>query len=153
MTREEQTESLQGLKGVFVTVAEIKDESCKERPSYGLVLSELKIFSEKFLRKLGVRVLTKDEHLTSQDQPELHIRVFLNEIRVLNFTQLSTVQVVLSQTLKLARPNETSFQVTTWWENRTTLSGMLPLRKGVYDSVKEILEIFSHDYFLANPSL
>lgn len=60
---------------------------------------------------------------------------------------------MLRQALKLARPVEATFRVTTWWENRTTLSGIFPARKLIYDSVKDILELFGLDYYAANPSL
>ena len=74
-------EVLQGMEGVFVLVSSIEPEIEK----YGLTSQGLKTDTELQLRQYGIKVLTREERLSTPGAPCLYVNVYVSTTEEIPF--------------------------------------------------------------------
>ena len=140
----EDRETLRGLKGFHVLVAELKDDIKQA----GLTGSILKTDVELKFRKAGIRILTRDEALLTPGKPHLFVQVRaikLKSPRGLFYLAL----VSFGQDAILSRNHSIQTSLVTWEDSflGTTSEPLRSIREAVSDLVDE----FMNDYLAVNP--
>lgn len=139
-------EVLQGLEGVFVVVENIRPEVEK----YGLTRKALQTDTELLLRQYGIKVLTREERLSTPGGPSLYINVDVN-IREEGPVGAAAITVELfEEVLLLREPKRICYAATTWKRGGAVLVGWHRI-KDIRESVKDLVNEFINDYLAANP--
>lgn len=137
-------ESLRGLQGVMVVVEKIQPEAERD----GLTKSQLQVGVELELRKSGIKVLTKEERLSTPGGPYLYVNVNLRKSSVGVYG--ISIKVELYQELILSRDPSIITLAATWHTGYAGIVGVMNLRN-VYDVTKDLIDIFINDYLSVNP--
>jgi len=142
-------DSLQGLKGVFVVLEEIKpDGESAERD--GLSRLQIKTDIELRLRKAGIRVLNADEFSREPGKPYLYVNLGL--FRIDDDQYVFTLHVDLLQDVRLNRnPAILCLGSRTWTSpssfGRVGIKRLNACRESVIDRVDQ----FANAFLAANP--
>ncbi|MFC1857334.1 hypothetical protein ACFL9U_04815 [Thermodesulfobacteriota bacterium] len=147
LAEEEQVESLRGLKGVYVTFENLTPD---EMMNCSLTTEYLKNLAEKRIGQSGINILTEAEYQASHRKPALKITISLSEIKTPEACHLVNIDVALFQTVSLVDSHKATFQIPTWWDSKTGMSGIIPLNKCVRDAIHEILDAFIVDFVSVN---
>jgi hypothetical protein len=138
----DEKEILQGLEGVRVFVEPIEPEVEK----YGLTKKVIQTDTKLQLRQYGIKVLTKEEWLSTTGMPLLYINVNI-DIR----EERPAIRVELQEKVLLLRePKRTYYGAVTWHRNEVVLVGLDRI-KDLREVVKDYVSEFINDYLAANP--
>ena len=139
-------ELLQGLEGVFVSVVFIQPKAEK----YGLTKKALQTDTKLQLRQYGIKVLTKEEFVSTPEGPCLFINVNV-DIREEIPTAAAVIRVELREAVLLLRePTRIYYSASTWQRDSVLLVGLDRI-KYIRESVKDLVNDFIYDYLAANP--
>jgi len=140
----QQRETLRGLKGLHVLIAEQLRDDIKQA---GLTQSILKTDVELKLRKAGIQVLTRVEAYLTQGIPYLSVNVIglkLESPRGFIYS----VRVEFRQDVILSRNRSIEASSTTWQKNTT---GIHPNVRYIREVVSDLVDEFMNDYLAVNP--
>ncbi len=142
----DEKEILQGLEGVSVSVESIEPEVKK----YGLTRQALQTDTELQLRQYGIKVLTREEHLSMPGMQYLYINVNV-VIDEGDLTIAAAIRVELLESVLLLRePKRICMGATTWRRDSVVLVGLRGI-KDMREVVKDLVNEFINDYLAANP--
>lgn len=138
--------TLRGLSGVGVLVEQLSPEVEKE----GLIKNQLQREVELKLRAAGIKVLTREEALTTPGEPYLYININVNTAKTESDIYPYSVDLLLMQKVSLLRdPQQTTYAVT--WST----GGVGSIEKSIVgqlrNSVEEMVSLFIKAYQAENP--
>jgi hypothetical protein len=136
--------SLKGLTGVYVL---IEDLGPNKQEVGGLTTSQLQSDVELKLRKVGIRVLTKEEWSATKGSPYLYVRI--SPVVQPDFYAYS-IEVELKQVVVLLRA-PIYVSGATWSTGSAGSVGKTNFVKGLRDSVGDLIDQFINDYLAVNP--
>jgi hypothetical protein len=137
----EEIESLRGLQGVRVTVEDIDPEAERD----GLTKSQIQRVVESELRKAGIKVLTEEEWFSIPSSAILSVNVNTDKS-----PESFNISLELVQRVALFRNPYFARLAPTWNTGSVGTVGASNLRN-IYDSVKDMVDIFINDYLSVNP--
>ena len=141
-----QLQSLVGVKGVWVLVDFLDDNAL----STGLIEKQIKEDVESKLRLNGIKVNSREERSAFKDGAYLHIN-----IKTLAFSDspdiVFGVSVELSQPVELRTGLSMSARGITWYERCVGMYPTSEFAEGTRQEVKNGVDTFIYDYFIANP--
>ena len=144
---EKQGETLRGVQGLYVLVAQLKPEV----EQLGLTRAALRTDTELQLRQYGIKVLTADEWVKTPNAPNLYINV---KIMPLNEDPIPflgvSVEVHFDQQVWLVRDPSMRCSAATWHANGAVRIPRVRLA-AVRDVVKDNVAKFINDYLAVNP--
>jgi len=144
-TTESQKNSLLGLKGVMVMVADL-DPKIK---SDGLTESSIQTDVESKLRIAGIKVLTRDENLKEPGNPYLYIKV--NSHTSGNRVHAFQISIKLNQTVFLGRNLKIKVVDCTTWFRVGSIGSIGALNvSSLRDDIKDLVDKFTNDYLSVN---
>lgn len=138
-----QRETLRGLKGFYVFVEEQRDEIKQA----GLTKDILRTDVELKLRKVGIRVLTKDEMFLMQGTPQLIVDVTAFEPESIHGF-IYSVNIFFMQRVLLSRNRSIKTNAVTW---QKTFLGTTPKLRIIRETVSDLVDDFMNDYLAVNP--
>jgi len=141
----EQRDVLVGLQGVCVRVETLINEAKDVGSMNELTQTDI----ELKLRRAGIKVLSREEQLAAKWTPCLYINV--NTLKwkdggIIGFS----IAVSLNERVFLERDPNILTIAETWSVNNVRGAGS-DNRKGVRESVKDLVDKFINDYLAANP--
>lgn len=137
--------TLKGLQGVEVTVEGLRPEAVED----GLTQDQLQTDVELRLRKVGIRVLTKEEKARTPGSPWLYVRV--NTLRGDTGLYAYSIEVDLYQTVLLERDSSISTTTPTWATSTIATVGARGMPRSVRGSVGDKVDQFVNAYLAMNP--
>src|SRR6476661_2284680 len=143
-TRDQQRDSLQGLKGVEVIIESLRPDAQAD----GLSQEAIRAAVELILRSKGIRLLTRSESLTTPAAPYLYVKVSTYNHSSDLYAYAVTVEVV--QKVSLAQRPQQMMSATTWERGAVGTTGHSNIRM-VIDSVESKVKEFAIDFLAANP--
>jgi hypothetical protein len=132
------TESLRGIKGVYLAIEHLSPEAKQE----GLVESDIRKDLERKLRDAGVRVLTTQDLAKEPGRPTLYLNVAIYQTRDIPFCTYNTT-LALNQDASLKRNSAMQVMATTWAASRTGISGQRMVLTSVMRSLNELVTSFT----------
>jgi len=139
-----QEDSLRGLSGVSVLIAEINSDAERD----GLIRGQLQTDIELRLRKAGIRVLPNTEADVPL-LPQLYVKVRALKRREFNLYAFS-INVQVNDFVDLRRKPARSAVVTVWDADTAGSVGSDNLRV-VRETVGDLVDRFINDYLAQNP--
>jgi hypothetical protein len=143
-TRDQQRDSLQGLKGVEVVIESLRPDAEAD----GLSQEAIRTAVELILRSKGIRVLTRSESLSTPAAPYLYVKVSTYNHSSDLYAYAVTVEVM--QKVSLAKRPQQMMSATTWEKGAVGTTGHSNIRM-VIDSVESKVKEFANDFLAANP--
>jgi hypothetical protein len=143
-TRDQQRDSLQGLKGVEVIIESLRPDAEAD----GLSQEAIRTAVELILRSKGIRVLTRSESLSTPAAPYLYVKVSTYNHSSDLYAYAVTVEVM--QKVSLAQRPRQMMSATTWEKGAVGTTGHSNIRM-VIDSVESKVKEFANDFLAANP--
>ena len=138
--------TLVGLTGVYVLVEHVADEAQRD----GLDTLQVRTDVEVKLRQAGIRVLSKEEWLSTAGAPYFYVDISTtkNPLGVYAFI----VRVELNQWVTLVRPPSQQRLLAATWSTPGVL-GMVGSKKlvSLRDNVRDQTDQFINAYLAANP--
>jgi len=146
-TRDQQRDSLQGLRGVEVVIESLRPDAQAD----GLSQEAIRTAVELILRSKGIRVLTRSESLSTPATPYLYVKVSTyNYSSDLSDLYAYAVTVDVIQKVSLAQRPHYMMSATTWERGAVGTTGHSNIRM-VIDSVESKVKEFASDFLAANP--
>jgi len=152
---EEERRTLRGLKGVYVSIADLTPESGE----IGLTQDQLRTDVELRLRKAGIKVLTQQDFYSAKGKPYLLISVGCkkgevgtrvgNRVYPYKFYALS-MMVFLYQNVLLERSPNINVSGATWTGASFGWSSKDNMRNFIKNGLGDIVERFMNDYLAEN---
>jgi|ERR1041385_4021742 hypothetical protein len=137
--------TLVGLPGVYVLVENVDDDAQRD----GLDTLQVRTDVEVKLRQAGIRVLSREEWLSTAGVPNLYVNIQTakNQQNVYAFS----VRIELSQGVTLVRQPSPRLLVTTW--STPGVIGTVGSKKlaSLRDNVRDQTDQFINAYLAANP--
>jgi hypothetical protein len=143
-TRDQQRDSLQGLRGVEVVIESLRPDAQAD----GLSQEAIRTAVELILRSNGIRVLTRSESLSTPAAPYLYVKVSTYNHSSDLYAYAVTVDVM--QKVSLAQRPQHMMSATTWERGAVGTTGHSNIRM-VIDSVESKVKEFASDFLAANP--
>ena len=143
-TRDQQRDSLQGLRGVEVVIESLRPDAQAD----GLSQEAIRTAVELILRSKGIRVLTQSESLSTPAAPYLYVKVSTYNHSSDLYAYAVTVDVM--QKVSLAQRPQHMMSATTWERGAVGTTGHSNIRM-VIDSVESKVKEFASDFLAANP--
>jgi hypothetical protein len=143
-TRDQQRDSLQGLRGVEVVIESLRPDAQAD----GLSQEAIRTAVELILRSNGIRVLTRSESLSTPAAPYLYVKVSTYNHSSDLYAYAVTVDVM--QKVSLAQRPHYMMSATTWERGAVGTTGHSNIRM-VIDSVESKVKEFASDFLAANP--
>ena len=143
-TRDQQRDSLQGLRGVEVVIESLRLDAQAD----GLSQEAIRTAVELILRSKGIRVLTQSESLSTPAAPYLYVKVSTYNHSSDLYAYAVTVDVM--QKVSLAQRPQHMMSATTWERGAVGTTGHSNIRM-VIDSVESKVKEFASDFLAANP--
>ncbi len=143
-TRDQQRDSLRGLKGVEVVIESLRPDAQED----GLSEEAIRTAVELILRSKGIRVLTRSESLSTPATPYLYVKV--STYNHLSDLYAYAVTVEVMQKVSLAQRPQQMMSATTWERGAVGTTGHSNIRM-VIDSVESKVKEFAIDFLAANP--
>lgn len=143
-TRDQQRDSLRGLKGVEVIIESLRPDAQAD----GLSQEAIRTAVELILRSKGIRVLTRSESLSTPAAPYLYVKVSTYNHSSDLYAYAVTVEVM--QQVSLAQKPQQMMSATTWGQGAVGTIGHSNIRI-VIDSVESKVKEFANDFLAANP--
>ena len=136
-----------GLTGVYVLVEHVADEAQRD----GLDTLQVRTDVEVKLRQAGIRVLSKEEWLSTAGLPYLYVDISTtkNPLGVYAFS----VRVELNQSVTLVRPaSQQRLLLAATWSTPGAI-GTVGSKKltALRDEVRDLTDQFINAYLAANP--
>lgn len=141
-----EVESLRGLKGVNVTVEDLKSDIEAD----GLRKDSIQTDVELKLRLAGIKVLTEEEQFKEPGYPYLYVNV--NSVKSnLAPTYAFSIEISLKQVVLLVRDLKIRvFAAATWRKGSVGIVGEQKV-DSIRDGVKDGVDEFINDYLSVNP--
>jgi hypothetical protein len=143
-TRDQQRDSLRGLKGVEVVIESLRPDAQAD----GLSQEAIRTAVELILRSKGIQVLTRSESLSTPATPYLYVKVSTYNHSSDLYAYAVTVEVM--QKVSLAQRPQQMMSATTWEQGAVGTTGHSNIRM-VIDSVESKVKEFANDFLAANP--
>ena len=143
-TNQEEIESLRGLQGVRVRVEDIDPEAEQD----SLTKSQIQMVVESEIRKAGIKVLTEEEWFSIPGSAILSVNV--NTHKSSDGPYSFNISLELVQRVASFRNPYFARLAPTWNTGSVGTVGASNLRN-IYDSVKDMVDIFINDYLSVNP--
>jgi len=140
-------EILQGLEGVEVLVESIEPEVEK----YGLRRQALQTDTELQLRQYGIKVLTREESLSTPGGPVLYINVAVI-IQEKEPVAAAVITVQLRETVLLLREPTRICSAARTWQTGGMWTDWSHRIENIREVVKDYVSEFINDYLAANPT-
>jgi len=142
----DEKEVLQGLEHVYVAVSDIEPEIEK----HGFIKKDIQTDTELQLRQYGIKVLNKEEWLSTPRIALLGI-----EVKVLIPEESPAVAAEIRVQLRepvllLRKPNSICALACTWQRSYVSYVGLLRIRD-IREIIKDLVNQFINDYLSANP--
>ena len=143
-TRDQQRDSLQGLRGVEVVIESLRPDAQAD----GLSQEAIRTAVELILRSKGIRVLTQSESLSTPAAPYLYVKVSTYNHSSDFYAYAVTVDVM--QKVSLAQRPQQMMSATTWEKGAVGTISHSNITM-VIDSVESKVKEFASDFLAANP--
>ena len=137
-----QRESLRGLDGVYVLVEDLNDDTKRA----GLTVAQIKTDVELKLRKVGIRITTREERLTEEGSPHLYVNV--NVVGSQQYYAYN-ISVSLKQSVYLQR-NFLLIRVPTWTTGGAGKASSRSIREDARKNLGDFVDRFINDYLAVN---
>jgi hypothetical protein len=137
--------AMAGLPGVRVVVADLNQDF----KSIGLTRELIQSKVELQLRRLGVRVLSKDEWLRSERGPYLHISITGGQMREQQVFYFSA-DASLSQVVRTVGTDVVIGGIT-WEDGGAGYAGQNVCKKAVLEYIDDKVGMFANEFLAANP--
>ncbi len=141
----EDKETLRGIKAIFVAIEPIRPEAEK----FGLTQDKIRSDVELKLKRVGIKVLSKEEWLKIPGSPRLYIninQVYNNQVGAF----ICDMNVNFNQKVNLTRNPDVSCMATTWWTSATGAVGGKEMEEKVRDTIKDQVDLFLSDHLAVN---
>jgi len=137
---------LQGLESVYVLVKSIEPEVEK----YGLTEKDLQRDTELQLMQYGIKVLTREEWLSTTGMPCLWIEAIVLIREEISVATAAMVVELHENVLLLREPKKVCIVAATWHRGNLW-SGRAHSINKIRGHVKDLVSEFINDYLAANP--
>ncbi len=137
-----QRESLRGLDGVYVLVEDLNDDTKRA----GLTVAQIKTDVELKLRKVGIRITTKEERLTEEGSPHLYVNV--NVVGSQQYYAYN-ISISLKQSVYL-QWNFLLIRVPTWTTGGAGKASSRSIREDARKNLGDFVDRFINDYLAVN---
>jgi len=138
-------QSLRGLKGVYLVIAEVPPEAKREILTTNQLRTEVKLR----LRKAGIQVLTWEEWLETLGKPFLYVRVHSVKGGDLK-SHVFSIDVSLEQEVSLMRSPDIKSHAVTWKTSTIVIVNNLRLLS-IRNKVVGLIDKFTKDYLAVSP--